>query len=306
MLRLHQFLYTGNEINLEVKTTEGKTLEIAGFKQHVEPVDGIATFRLSKPLSTLYKDERVPLNGSTRYFIDKSISVKQEIFGEKYIFMRGVSSHIGFGEANHWSFLVTKDSIQWYDGYELGVVFCVNNSPCLGWDVINGTDGTYYKDYKEIEYDKHHHSSTKLAAIFADLSTHPSGSGWENILGIKYAGYVRDVIGIKEKSVPDKPFYVRWVNDMGGFDYHMFTVSGKDTRGACNDEDSIVEVSSGHVSRTDAVTISELVLSPDIRWYDEKSGQWKRVTASQQSISLVNGKENSETGLSFVIPCENK
>lgn len=300
MFKLRQFLYTGNDIILEVKTTESITLKIAGVEQYVEPVNDTATFRLSKPLSTLYKDERVPLNGSNRYFIDKSISVEHDIFGKKYVFLRGASSYISGKEAERWEFLVSKGSIQWYKGYELGVVFCVDNINCLDWDVINGTD---YKGYNAIEYDKHHNSSTKLAVVFADLSKPPYGSSWENTIGITYDGYMRDVIGIEEKSVPDNPFYVRWVNDMGGFDYHMFTVSGKDTRGASNDEDSIVEVSSGPVSRTDAVIISELVLSPDIRWYDEKSGQWKRVTASQQSISLVNGKENSETGLSFVIPC---
>lgn len=301
MLRLHQFLYTGNEITLEVKTTNRMTLDIAGFEQRVNPVNGIAKFRLSELLSMLYKDERVPIKGSTRYFIDKSISVEQEIFGEKYVFLRGVSYKTGEKEALDFSFLVSKESLQWYNGYELGAVFCVNDKCQNGWDVINGV---CLENCTEIEYDKHHHSYVKLAAVFADLSTPPSESGWKNILGIRYGRYVLDSIGIEEKPVPNNPFYVRWVNDMGGFDYHMFTVSGKDTRGASNDEDSIVEVSSGPVSRTDAVTISELVLSPDIRWYDEKSGQWKRVTASQQSISLVNGKENSETGLSFVIPCE--
>lgn len=306
MSKLKQFSYTGNDIIVDIETENTMEVKVADFVMKVEPGDTIAKFNISNLLRKQYKDERLPLHGSSRYLIDKSISVEQVIFGERYIFMNGVAGEGSKRYAEPWEFLVTKDSIQWYKGYELGVVFCVSNSPCLGWDVINGTDGTYYKDYKEIEYDKHHHSSTKLAAVFADLSTPPSGSGWENVLGIMYAGYVRNLIALEEKPVPNKPFYVRWVNNMGGFDYHMFTVSGKDTRGASNDEDSIVEVSSVPVSRTDAVTISELALSPDIRWYDEKSGQWKRVTASQQSISLVNGKDNSETGLSFVIPCENK
>ena len=307
MSKLKQFSYTGNDIIVDMETEKAMEVKVTDFVMKVEPGDTIAKFNISNLLRKQYKDERLPLPGSSRYFIDKSISVEQVILGDRYIFMNGLAGEGSEKHAEPWKFLVAKDSIQWYKGYELGVVFCVDNSSCLGWDVINGTDynGIDYKGYNEIEYDKNHHLSTKLAAVFADLSTPTSGSSWKPIIGINYDGYVYDLIALEENPVPNKPFYVRWVNDMGGFDYHMFTVSGKDTRGACNDEDSIVEVSSGHVSRTDAVTISELVLSPDIRWYDEKSGQWKHVTASQQSISLVNGKENSETGLSFVIPCEN-
>ena len=196
MSKLKQFSYTGNDIIVDMETEKTMEVKVADFVMKVEPGDTIAKFNISNLLRKQYKDERLPLLGSCRYFIDKSISVEQVILGDRYIFMNGVAGEGSEKHAEPWKFLVAKDSIQWYKGYELGVVFCVDNSSCLGWDVINGTD---YKGYNEIEYDKNHNSSTKLAAVFADLSTPPSGSIWKPIIGINYAGYVRDLIGIEEK-----------------------------------------------------------------------------------------------------------
>ena len=113
---------------------------------------------------------------------------------------------------------------------------------------------------------------------------------------------------------------MRWINELGGYDYHMFACNqqheyalASQTTYDMQDGDGqqvvldktgnhTIEVSSGLVTRQNAIAIAKLVLSPDIRWYDEKAGQWIRITAPQQSISLKTEQPTSEVVLKFVLP----
>ena len=210
--------------------------------------------------------------------------------------------------------LMTKTALQWYEGYELGVVFCVENPDGLNWDVVSGDI------YSEIEQGNHHHSEVRRAVVFTDLTTSPFSIGWGNLIGIKFNDEMRDAVALQKKRVPAHPFYVRWINELGGYDYHMFECRQQHTYDIASqttydmqDGDGqqvmldktgnhTIEVSSGLVTRQNAIAIAKLVLSPDIRWYDEQAGQWIRITAPQQSISLKTEQPTSEVVLKFVLP----
>lgn len=91
MSKLKQFSYTGNDIIVDIETEKAMEVKVADFLMKVEPGDTIAKFNISNLLRKQYKDERLPLPGSSLYLIDKSISVEQVILGERYIFMNGVA-----------------------------------------------------------------------------------------------------------------------------------------------------------------------------------------------------------------------
>lgn len=312
MRTIEQFAYTSNQIALDIAATEKQTIQVAGVELTAEPIDGVATFFLDGILRSLYEDGRTLIDGCSLHYTDTAISTQVEINGGTYWFVRGVAQAGRMRKAVPWTFLMTKTSLQWYEGYELGVVFCVENPDGLDWDVVSG--------YGEIEQGNNYHSSVRRAVVFTDLSRSPFSIGWDNLIGIKFGGEMQDAVTLQKKRAPAHPFYVRWINELGGYDYHMFTCNqqhayelASQTTYDMQDGDGqqmmldktgnhAIEVSSGMVTRQNAIAIAKLVLSPDIRWYDEQAGQWIRITAQAQSISYQTEQPTSEVVLKFVLP----
>ena len=314
MKTIEQFAYTSNQIALDIAATEKQTIEVAGVELTAEPIDGVTTFFLDGILRSLYADGRTIINGCSLHYTDSSISTQVEINGGKYFFVRGVAQAGRRRSAVPWVFLITKTALQWYEGYELGVVFFVENPDADDWDVVSGDI------HGDIEQGFNNHSNIKQAVVFTDISTPPFSTGWGNLIGIKFNGEMKYAVALQKKCVPAHPFYVRWINELGGYDYHMFECNqqhayelASQTNFDMQDGDGqqvvidktgnhTIEVSSGLVTSQNAIAIAKLVLSPDIRWYDEKSGQWIRITASQQSIIMQTEQPTSEVVLKFVLP----
>lgn len=320
MRTIEQFAYTGNQIALDIPSDVKVTIGLNGIEHDssieltAEPIGGVATFFLDGVIRTFYKDERNTFIGCEFHYQDRAISAYAVIMGSPYYFVRGVAQAGRMRKAVPWVFMMTKTALQWYEGYELGVVFCVENPDGLDWDVVSGNI------YGEIEQGNHHHSEIQRAVVFTDLSTPPFSTGWGNLIGIKFNGEMKDAVKLQKKSVPSHPFYVRWINDLGGYDYHMFACNqqhayelASQTTYDMQDGDGqqvglektgnhTIEVSSGMVTRQNAIAIAKLVLSPDIRWYDEQAGQWIRITAQAQSISYQTEQPTSEVVLKFVLP----
>ena len=312
MRTIEQFAYTSNQIALDIAATEKQTIEVAGVELTAEPIDGVATFFLDGILRSLYEDGRTLIDGCSLHYTDTAISAQVEINGGKYWLVRGVAQACKKRSAIPWVFMMTKTALQWYEGYELGVVFCVENPDGLDWDVVSGST--------EIEQGNNYHSRINRAVVFTDLTTPPFSTGWGNLIGIKFGGEMQDAVTLQKKRVPAHPFYVRWINELGGYDYHMFACNqqhayelASQTTYDMQDGDGqqvvlekkgnhTIEVSSGLVTRQNAIAIAKLVLSPDIRWYDEQAGQWILITAQAQSISLQTEQPTSEVVLKFVLP----
>lgn len=314
MKTIEQFAYTSNQIALDIAATGKQKIEVAGVELTAEPIDGVATFFLDGILRSLYADGRTLINGCSLHYTDSSISTQVEINGGNYFFVRGVAQAGRRRNAVPWVFMITKTALQWYKGYELGVVFCVENPDGLDWDVVSGDING------EIEQGHNAHSEVQRAVIFTDLSTPPWSTGLGNLIGIKFGGEMHDAVALQKKSVPAHPFYVRWINELGGYDYHMFECNQQHTYELAskttydmqdgdgqqvvleNTGNHTIEISSGLVTRQNAIAIAKIVLSPDIRWYDELAGQWIRITAPQQYISLQTEQPTSEVVLKFVLP----
>ena len=314
MRTIEQFAYTSNQIALDIAATEKQTIEVAGVELTAEPIDGVATFYLDGILRSLYTDGRLIILGCSYHYTDAAISAQVDIKGGKYWFVRGVAQAGRRSNAVPWIFMMTKTALQWYEGYELGVVFCVDNPDADDWDVVSGDI------HGDIEQGFNNHSDIKQAVVFTDLSTPPWSTGWSNLIGIKFRNEIKYAVPLQKKRVPAHPFYVRWINELGGYDYHMFSCNqnhtyelASQTTYDMNDGDgqqvvldktgnNTIEVSSGLVTRQNAIAIAKLVLSPDIRWYDEQAGQWIRITAQAQSFSLKTEQPTSEVVLKFILP----
>lgn len=106
---------------------------------------------------------------------------------------------------------------------------------------------------------------------------------------------------IKDYPVPQHPFYIRWINNLGGYDYFMFACDNKKTsKLTANDTyakygsngykssyhkeaQRTIEVSTGIVPREMADCLAELIYSPEIMLWDGTQGRWFE-------IQVIDGK----------------
>lgn len=104
--------------------------------------------------------------------------------------------------------------------------------------------------------------------------------------------------------VPDRPFYVRWVNQQGGYNYWMFsrqteseTTNEYETiivkRSNIADGQRTIFANVAHTVATSADLLTEdefnilkgIAYSPRIQWYNETMGDWVTITISEDATT---------------------
>lgn len=105
------------------------------------------------------------------------------------------------------------------------------------------------------------------------------------------------IIYIDQPCMPTNPFYVRWINRLGGYDYWMFSYRQYITRGLGEvitfkptmfDQENATDykrllsieaiekitVGSSNVTANEYEAISKLIYAPVLEWYNEKLKKW--------------------------------
>lgn len=135
---------------------------------------------------------------------------------------------------------------------------------------------------------------------------------------------VQDTIQIKHYAVPAHPFYVRWVNPLGGWDYFMFacqqkqtkTLTANDTyekyisyygrygqRSSYNKEaTSEVEVSTGTIDRTSLESVVECIYSPLVQLYDKVTSSWIEIQPATGKQDIMAEQPTGELLITFQLP----
>lgn len=143
------------------------------------------------------------------------------------------------------------------------------------------------------------------------------------LLELMNDGTVRDSIQIKRYAVPEHPFYVRWVNPLGGWDYFMFACNQKQTntltkndtyepyvqygrygvRSTYNKAATIaVEVSTGIIDRATLESVLECVYSPLVQLYDEETSSWIEIQPKTDKQEIMADQPTGEVMMSFELP----
>lgn len=170
-------------------------------------------------------------------------------------------------------------------------------------------DDTVYKSSNDWPYHVYEVSS----------SPHTHGS-----LSLYVANIPRDTIQVREMPVPAHPFYVRWVNTKGGWDYFMFACNQKQTntltkndtyepyvqyygrygvRSAYNKAATIaVEVSTGTINRATLESVLECVYSPLVQLYDEANSEWVEIQPKTDKHEIMADQPTGEVMMSFELP----
>ena len=125
-------------------------------------------------------------------------------------------------------------------------------------------------------------------------------------------------------DAPEHPFYVRWINNHGGWETWMFSCRHKrmrrldentyyETAGAYGESEGIyhtlnktgieiAEVSSGIVSRELYDILSKLQYSPLIQYYDINSSSWIEIQVDKGDAEWMTDTPKNEYVISFVLP----
>lgn len=127
---------------------------------------------------------------------------------------------------------------------------------------------------------------------------------------------------------PARPFYVRWLNCLGGVDYFMFGKTQKQTRSvksvstfspfventetaATNKRayamsaEASVTAGASMLSRQDYDALQNIPFSPLIEWYNEADSKWIRLTVEKFDGSIDTKGEKFGVEITFVLPAIN-
>ena len=125
--------------------------------------------------------------------------------------------------------------------------------------------------------------------------------------------------------IPEKPFYVRWLNMLGGVDYFMFSrqqkispsvkssstyspfvenpeTAGSNIRPYTLTTENTVTVGAEGLSSSDFLAISEMPFSPLIEWWSERMSRWVRLSVSKFDGSHWSRPETKSVEITFTLP----
>ncbi|MDR0541043.1 MAG: hypothetical protein LBH19_02395 [Dysgonamonadaceae bacterium] len=132
-------------------------------------------------------------------------------------------------------------------------------------------------------------------------------------------------INITPQCTPDNPFYVRWLNQLGGWEYFMFSfrqsieksvdnqqffypfVRNQETakgyiRASWMDGKERITAGAGLLSGREYEALSKIIYSPQIEWYSKDLGKWFTLTIDESSINRDTRNETGSVEITFNLP----
>lgn len=134
------------------------------------------------------------------------------------------------------------------------------------------------------------------------------------------------IMPIIQKPTPQHPFYVRWVNRFGGYDYWMMesvqyttlsakmgdsiemyytdtqTMYGGNKRTLSKEATKTIKVSTGQCGIDDLNELRYLALSPLVEWYDEKRGVWVNLQCTDSEVETHSCQVGGSIEFEFELP----
>lgn len=216
------------------------------------------------------------------------------------LFMRHISQygHISDMQTENAAMLMSPACWVWYEGYPLDMVINTNTFS-IGPYLYGKTFNSAYKAQQ-----------IPVGVSIVDLTDTES---WELRNSYISFQYFTPKYHCRLGCIPDNPFYIRWINEKGGYDFWMFKSYPSDeqeiediinTLPYPSDQYRIwhrasaigrkrITVGDGLLTREEFECLKFIPRSPLVEWYDESIGKWQTVVF-EDSISVT---WNSRSGL---------
>lgn len=256
---------------------------------------GEATFDLKNILRSLMINRITPIDG-TPCWIDESLFIEYTVKNaDMYEICQATAilSVAQIQESSNYSdkrgrFLTAFDRIKKYNGYPVELV------------VLAFREGnTYIRFYGENFTQADANVFVLPLPIFDSRLSVEIGNYEFADIPIQ-EDYKQFIMPIEEFPMPENPFYIRWINRQGGYDYWMFSYRQYLTRAISNQQtfnpyvenqetaDSFeelynlsgnesVRVGTDGLSANDYDCVSKLIYSPKIEHYNPETMKWTRI-----------------------------
>lgn len=286
------------------------------FSEDIEPISNIGhSVIASHHLAATYNIKTLPLfNGivSQNYKAYRSVSQVRNPLG---IFEGG--------------FLTNFEKLYRYQGYPVFVAFIpLKENMDFAVNGLNETVDILNPCYILTLND------VNIASIYThggdELRTNQDVIIYNNEAKILYitndvTGYKEANLYVKEKCVPESPFYVRWLNLLGGYDHWMF--QKKQTRTDIIEDVTFhkkyisfpdsqnnpvnptskkitrkIKIGSHNLTKNEYDVISKLAYSPIIEWFDESVEKWKGVNIEKAENTSDSNLKTHDVEFELILP----
>ena len=216
------------------------------------------------------------------------------------LFMRHISQygHISDMQTENAAMLMSPACWVWYEGYPLDMVINTNTFS-IGPYLYGKTFNSAYK--------------AQQIPVGVSIVDFTDTESWELRNSYISFQYFTPKYHCRLGCIPDNPFYIRWINEKGGYDFWMFKSYPSDeqeiediinTLPYPSDQYHIwhrasaigrkrITVGDGLLTREEFECLKFIPRSPLVEWYDESVGKWQTVVF-EDSISVT---WNSRSGL---------
>lgn len=132
-----------------------------------------------------------------------------------------------------------------------------------------------------------------------------------------------EAMTIDTRCVKAAPFYVRWINRIGGYDYYMFDRGNRLTTETDNaraieryafppdntdtrdvyalDAAAAIDVTEENLDRETWDTLAGLAVSPRIEYYDKELEMWKTISVTSSENSFENASVSGAIRYTFTL-----
>ena len=279
-----------------------------------------ATFDLKKVLRSLMINRITPID-TTPCWIDESLFIeytvinadRDEIYQATAIISVAQIQEISNYSDKRGRFLTAFDRIKKYNGYPVELV------------VLAFREGNTY-----IRFDGENFTQVDANVFVLPLPIFESSFSVE-IGNYDYDSvpiqedYKQFIMPIEEFPMPENPFYIRWINRQGGYDYWMFSYRQYLTRSISNQQtfnpyvenqetaDSFeelydlsanesVRVGTEGLNANDYDCVSKLIYSPKIEHYNPETMKWTRIFVEKGDNELDTRSILNQLEFTFKLP----
>lgn len=298
--------------------------------------NGIATFNLSSLITSQFSKFRDMNFGMV---INDNLRVLYTVFNGNEMTYQGTALNAvsQVGEPSDMvsylgCFLTKFDKVKTYENYqrEVYVVAFENATTCVFAD-DNIIATTEVQKHFGVDISWQNASTLSVANSDVDIFlrnnqgkivTDNYGNPIE-ILAVENGIYRH--LEIERCCTPRNPFYIRWINHLGGLDYWMFGVQQlfdkklsnldtfepyiQDVESATENEVPIsveakenVLVGAENLNENEFEQLDKIIYSPLVEWYDEKRAKWLRIIPDKGNVENNTKYSSKEIELKFKLP----
>ncbi|MCD7972126.1 MAG: hypothetical protein LUG18_05580 [Candidatus Azobacteroides sp.] len=336
---------TYNPVLLELQDSSGteQTIEVivAGntYSMTREYFNGSVTFNISEILKQFFREERKNI------YLDKVhrntlLSYSYEIhFSNQIIYPGAVNAVAQLGESSDLmeiragSMLTGFERIYKYPGYEL-IVSCISfrDGTYFGYNSTTENSGeplpaSHFhiviednKNYlsisnKPLTYKICDNNSIEITNNFGEIICHKN----------RTSGIIEKMLPIINKCVPPNPFYVRWINQSGGWEYWMFGIRQYHTKSTDNqqffnpvvwdqaeakaftkeiykDAEEKITVGAEGITNVEFDVLSKIMYASHIEYYQPETKKWFFLIAESGEIQKDTRNHSQNLEITFLLP----